>query len=304
MRDDSIYRAVCSRNPDHARQLSPSELEALIVEGEHLCEGQGCDGQLELDDELELQCHVCHMVFPVTTLEDAHSEIGWGCEPCRSLREFDGDSIHVPGSFQARFDAYRWHQEDQDPKPIVVDGRTDYWEGLIHFCELHEFIGIVRDERIRAAPTGLFKRPAVCLSEATMGNWESLQGKHGKFGFVFRKRTILDVGGAPVIYLPPHLIRAQTANGGFAPEVQPFVQLLRTRRMNPTRPPFDFLHEREWRVPGDIDLTADNKPFAVIIDWDQVHWGVDDWQAVFQAASNFQELKPAEVAAPQRTIGT
>jgi hypothetical protein len=83
---------------------------------------------------------------------------------------------------------------------------------------------------------------------------------HGEYGFVFRKSDLMKIGGNPALYMRKPLIVAKS----FAPEVKPFVNLLRIPKIEPSQPRYDFLHEREWRVPTDIVLKS-TLPFGVIL---------------------------------------
>ncbi|MFA9480039.1 hypothetical protein ACERK3_17315 [Phycisphaerales bacterium AB-hyl4] len=172
---------------------------------------------------------------------------------------------------------------------LIRPGRTDYWEGVIHFCEPEEFAAIHRDDRIKACSTGYFKRPAVCLTEATQGNWSELQRVHGPFGYVFRKRQLIEIGGAPAIYMPYNLLEAQKVIG-FSDKVKPFVNLLHLRSTDLSGPPrHDYLHEREWRVPHDI-VFNNAEPFGVIVDWSQFSIATPNWEHVWSALMRFEEL--------------
>jgi hypothetical protein len=94
-------------------------------------------------------------------------------------------------------------------------------------------------------------RRAVCLCEiplsvvhyfATAPSDANPKAKYRFYGIAFSKRTIFDAGGRPVIYLPD-------AEGGWIPSEEKW------RHIRYEIGSVDFTHEREWRVPGDLDLT-------------------------------------------------
>jgi hypothetical protein len=93
---------------------------------------------------------------------------------------------------------------------------------------------------------------AVCLSEiplaalhhfTTPPERELAQGTYRPYGLSFSKRTIFDVGGRPVIYIPD-------AEGGWIPTAEKWRQV-RFELDNG----IDWTHEREWRLFGDLDLS-------------------------------------------------
>jgi len=280
MRGIREYEIRCDRG--HSRQLNATELESLIHSGEFECDK--CELAMNLTDHVTLECYTCHDELRVTSLAEASSWIAWeGCNHCGEYR-FGG--FHVRGSFQEAIAMYHWARNGQDAKPLLRVGRSDYWEGLIHFCDADEFAAIYEERTINAAKTGYFDLPAVCLTEATIGNWEELRERHGHFAYIFRKRDIIAAGGAPALYIPEHLIKAQASHGGFAESIKPFVNLLRIPSVTPQRSKHDFLHEREWRVASSITFEH-LTPFAVLLGKIRAQM---NWAPIFGAAHEFEEL--------------
>lgn len=277
------FRVGCEKG--HSRLLTATELETLIRGGEFAC--NRCSGEVDLlePDEIALECRICSDVFEERGLEAAQLTIEGDCPSCE-LREFNDDSIHVPGSWQTMEGSYEWMQSGKEDEPLRRLGRTDYWEGVIHFCSAKEFAQIQESGRIKASPTGYFKVPAVCLSEATEGGWDELRELHGDFGYVFHKREFLKVGGGPAVYLNPKTLAAQKRQG-FAEEIKPFVNVLRTHSNAPGKRRYDYLHEREWRTSGDI-VFRETEPYAVIKgDFDVSTPG---WAHIFGALMSYEEL--------------
>jgi hypothetical protein len=95
-------------------------------------------------------------------------------------------------------------------------------------------------------------RTAVCLSEiplaalhhfTTPPGQELAYGRYRPYGLAFSKRAIFDAGGRPVIYIPD-------VEGEWIPATEKWRQV----RFEPANQ-IDWTHEREWRVPGDLDLS-------------------------------------------------
>jgi hypothetical protein len=87
------------------------------------------------------------------------------------------------------------------------------------------------------------------------------------------------------------MIRAQQRAGGFANMVRPYVNVVRTKKIDPAKPRYDYLHEREWRVPSDVDLSV-YKPFGVILAEPNTpgRFGGVDGDIIFRAAASYGEL--------------
>jgi hypothetical protein len=279
------YDLICKNG--HNVSLGPSELESILQDEDFIC--GTCGAQLQLDDTLSLICHICDQPWDVSSLEEGAFAISQTCSHCA---EFTNDAFfHVPGSHFEDIAEYEWTHNGANAASLKRRGRLDYWEGLIHFCNRGQFVSIFRVGKILARATGYFKLPAVCLTETPSSECAELKKTHGDHGFVFRKSALMAVGGNPALYLREPLISAQLARGGFASEVQPFINLLRIPRIDPSGVRYDFLHEREWRVPGDIDLVT-TTPFGVVIpDGPPTQrFGGRDGATILAAARRYDEL--------------
>jgi hypothetical protein len=91
---------------------------------------------------------------------------------------------------------------------------------------------------------------AVCLSEIPLAALhhfttppERELATYRPYGIAFSKRTIFDVGGRPVIYIPD-------TEGDWIPIAQKWRQV----RFELDKE-IDWTHEREWRLLGDLDLS-------------------------------------------------
>jgi hypothetical protein len=100
--------------------------------------------------------------------------------------------------------------------------------------------------------------PVVCLSEiplASMDKFASPVGgtaRYRFYGVALSKTAVFGAGGRPVIYIPDD-------EGQWIPADQKWRQV----KFDP--PQVDWTHEREWRIPGDLDLTK--VPGLYVIVW-------------------------------------
>ena len=271
---------------DHQVTLTLNGLQSLIEDGESTCERCGTEMRFDEPDSVTLECYVCQNVSEVSSLAEANG-IGW--EGCLYCQEKGGVSASpcLRGSWSYRSREYDWARESKSIRPIIRVGRTDYWKAVVHFCTAEQFAEIQQTRTIRAAKTGYYSTPAVCLTEVPHTNWDDMRQRHGEFGYVFTKDELLRIGGGPALYVSDRLIAAQNAHGGFADAVKPFLNAMRRPGVNSEKPLHDFLHEREWRVPGDINL-GETVPFGVVRG--TFDTTVKGWQNIWDALLEFQEL--------------
>ncbi len=101
-------------------------------------------------------------------------------------------------------------------------------------------------------------QPVVCLSEIPLASMDEFAGpvdgsaRYRFYGVALSKKAVFSAGGRPVIYIPDD-------EGEWIPDDQTWRQV----RFDP--PQVDWTHEREWRAPGDLDLTK--VPGLYVIVW-------------------------------------
>jgi len=102
---------------------------------------------------------------------------------------------------------------------------------------------------------------SVCLTECTLPGILSHAARYGRFGLLFEKQVIVDLGGGPVAYVGVGTLRrarARAENGGDDADDFRFLNLYR-----PEKGHFqDFTHEREWRSPANVPV---DKAIAVVV---------------------------------------
>jgi len=274
--------------------FTPSDFDAWIGDCEFNC--QSCGTELSVEGA-KLECHICGAEIEFDHLSQIPMLFDERCPHCAGHPTWDADflSIVVAGSWAADYAVYDWTANGKRVDILERKGRSDYWEGLVHFCSAKEFIEIYRQRRIEAHATGAFRRRkgsagktrAVCLTETTEGNWAEIKAAHGDYGFVFQKRDIIGIGGAPAIYLPQRLFAALgRANQEIPCLLWPYLNKLKIGNAARGKR-YDFLHEREWRVPKDIDFD-EIRPYAVTFPKRRPR--IDDEELVLEAAREFQEL--------------
>jgi len=276
--------------------FTPTEFEEFISDGQFECDTCGEEMSAE---GYRIECFLCDMEFEGYSLSQIPLLLEERCASCAGREEWDAEfyTIRIAGSWTTEFEMYDWFMSPKAGEDLKRKGRTDYWEGLVHFCSAEEFISIYRDRRIKAASTGLYYKrnpdetKAVCLTESTISNWQEIKDTHGEYGFVFRKSEIIRLDGAPVISLPQSVIDEMKRRGEAIPQtLWPYITKLLLPSPTSQRK-IDFLHEREWRVPQDICF-EDVQPYAVV--FAKKRPGIDGEELILQAAREFQELSESE----------
>ncbi|QDV12241.1 hypothetical protein CA51_21220 [Rosistilla oblonga] len=281
-----------------SKSLTPSEFSEWAEEQDDECWCGSCGEELSVSN-LSLYCYICHADVDYMSLPDALHWLEERCPHCagRDVWEADFYSVSVAGSWSHVYGEYDWSASGKRRDELERETRTDYWEGVVHFCSAEEFISIYKERRIKAEPTGLYGRrnpketKAVCLSETTEPNWEEIKDIHGQYGFVFRKRDMIALEGAPAIYLPQSVIDEMKSTGDVIPrKLWPYLSKLKIPSASKGKK-HDFLHEREWRVPRDIDFNK-TRPYAVT--FPKRRPGIEEEELILYAAQEFQELSGSE----------
>lgn len=287
----------CSKG--YRRSLTPAHFSDAIDTEDFLC--PHCDEELCVSG-LNLECYICGAEINFDSLVEVRHMLGERCPYCAGSKYWDADfySIVVRGSWSDLFQSHDWFERGKSARPLERENRTDYWEGVVHFCDAEEFIAIYKERRIRAKSTGLYGKrspedtKAVCLTETPASNWDEIKATHGDYGFVFRKRDIIKLRGAPVIYLPQAVIDdLKAANQKIPRNLWPYLSKLQIPSATGQSGKHDYLHEREWRVPQDIQFD-DVLPFAIT--FPKRRPGIDGEELILHAAHEFQELSMNEAS--------
>lgn len=281
--EEVSFRVGCVKN--HELGLNATEIETLVRSGTLDCPKCGRDLELR-ESSIEIVCCVCQESMEAASLEEAGLLVNDFCGACAN-NGVEHCTLHVSDSLQCHQDEYEWMRSGRDPSRLTRKNRPDYWEGAVHFCSAEQFSSIYRDRRIRASRTGYFEVPAVCLTEAPANGWKELREIHGQFGFVFRKSDLIRAGGGPVLYLSEERIKAQAWHVG----LKALVNLLRIPSASGGKRAWDYLHEREWRMPIDIEFDA-LKPYAVVRG--PFNEATPGWRDIYGALQEFEELETGD----------
>jgi hypothetical protein len=289
----AIDKAILICANGHRTDMTLTSFEYWLKDGCLLCPQQGCSANVELEEPVGIGCYICGDGGEIQDLEHGRYLLEDKCDGCCGKHDFDEYSMHVIDSWPYWYAIHKWTEDGQNADELDRTGRTDYWEGVVHFCDVHEFISIYKERTLRPSPTGYFyaldpgNSKAVCLTETTRDNWKELKETHGDYGFLFRKRDIIALGGRPAIYLPDSELNLMKADKApFSLRLKPYVNALRIKSNSP-KTPYDYLHEREWRVAQAICFDT-TKPFAVV--FPKKYPNVTDAVQILHAAREFQEL--------------
>jgi hypothetical protein len=166
----------------------------------------------------------------------------------------------------------------KDASTISAADETDpTLKGISEQTASQRLMSMLTERRIRATRMPWTKRPAICFTESTWGGLLHHSMQYSPFGVGFSKAFLFSRGGGPAIYMTPGLLEHQKNHAGegnlpFDPHVYAFL----TPFMPAYAPkaykdkfwrrdkPIDYTHEREWRVPHDLDFDHSDVAFIIV----------------------------------------
>jgi hypothetical protein len=115
-------------------------------------------------------------------------------------------------------------------------------------------VNILKERKIYSSPMPFLPRNAnaVCFSECIWEGLAALSEQYSAYGVVFSKRLIFKKGGGPALYMRGDHVR--DLGGNIPASIEPFVAPFDPEGALEPRAPLDFLHEREWRLPGALNF--------------------------------------------------
>lgn len=135
---------------------------------------------------------------------------------------------------------------------------------------------ILKEQQIYATIMPWTDNPAICFTECT---WSSLlihANKYSCYGIGFKKSFLFNNGGGPVIYLRQDLWLKQKeliGNGKqfFHPRLGAFITPFNPDYASDAYKkeywkdtPIDYTHEREWRVPDNLNFNYIDIDFIIV----------------------------------------
>jgi hypothetical protein len=140
--------------------------------------------------------------------------------------------------------------------------------------------------------------PVACFSESTKPAVTKLirEGRYEPCGIGFSKQRIFDSNGGPALYVRgdewqtmtevlPHPLRSRLVRFWPGAETDPD-----DRSADHLRTPSQWLHEREWRIPGDFRFDWVDVEFLLVphLGWQAFYadwiesWAGEEYAAIFQ----------------------
>ena len=137
---------------------------------------------------------------------------------------------------------------------------------------LHEYIGVPAIDRlisiltsktIHASPMPLMENAsAVCFTECV---WDALVAhgnRYSSYGVVFSKRTIFEAGGGPALNIRGDIL--QNGIGSLPQALKAFVVPFDPEGLIQAGTIQDWIHEREWRLPGTIKFEYSEVKYVLV----------------------------------------
>jgi hypothetical protein len=160
----------------------------------------------------------------------------------------------------------------KDAAPFCVKEHPDEVAAILGLSARDRLFTMLAEGKIRSTRMPWTNKYATCFTECT---WPSLLGhaeRYSSFGIGFNKSFVFSQGGGPAIYMRQDLLRDQLAKSAIVPSMYSFVTPFAPKYAPPKylkddwggRPPVDYTHEREWRVPGDVNFGLDDVAFVCV----------------------------------------
>jgi hypothetical protein len=130
---------------------------------------------------------------------------------------------------------------------------------------------ILKSKKILASRLPWNNKKAVCLTECPWGSLLAHAKTYSPYGVGFKKEFVFAKTGGPAFYVRPDLYEQQKWDDEVHKFVTPFWPEYRPEALknfgamkNRT---VDYSHEREWRVPTDLDFEYEDIAFIVLNDY-------------------------------------
>lgn len=161
-------------------------------------------------------------------------------------------------------------------KENANDGAVKAIKGVAN----ERLVSILKSGKIVATPMPWTNSHAVAFTECPWSSLLDHAKQYSAYGVGFKKSHLFAAGGGPAIYLRPHLYdnqadfrsEAKPEWKGFHPEVFAFITPFcppyapasyKEKHWN-KKPPVDYSHEREWRVPHDFSFKLSQVEFVIV----------------------------------------
>lgn len=286
MNRDIKYKATCKNG--HITVLDACGLQEIMES--NMCEK--CNQKIvDLDPDIfDIECANCEQYSEEGFWNDFIGTIDLAeCYICQKSFGNNGN-ICVVGSKAHQTGIFKSFVDRADYRDFIRNDRPDYWDIVVHFTSKNNLLSILNDKKINSYPTGYFKHTdpinskAVCLTETPIDFAKELASKFGPFGIAFTKKDIISFGGGPALSLNPDVLNSQM-HLGFGNNLKPFINTISNR--------FNFISEREWRLPGDL-LFSNICPNFIIIPYqltNEILWG-SDWEIIVDSGWSYSIVQP------------
>lgn len=146
-----------------------------------------------------------------------------------------------------------------------TDNPTAHVKGMQPYDRI---VSMLNGKKILASRLPWNNRNAICLTECPWSSLLSHAKTYSPYGIGFTKEFIFNKGGAPAFYVRPDLFEKQQWNNEVLTFTTPFWPPYRNAALRTNgklgNKNVDYSHEREWRVPEDMDFAYTDIAFVVL----------------------------------------
>lgn len=238
---DSAHRCIDCNRYAHTSCVE-NNIHSCMLRNGYRC--QKCFDYSDCDS-----CGLLHAESCIVTAGEAAEVLGRLCEECAY-----GDDSHLTEAVEIL--SLKIDRIDETSRHYfrAAKAYADASVACTHLIRaqnpeaaLSKLEKILTTKKLLSNETGFFaqseKTKAVCFTEMTIRGLIQHAVRYSPFGIAFPKSYVLEKGGGPALYIPGSRIRVSKIPSS----LKPFVNKLDLDN-------HDFHHEREWRVPRDLDF--------------------------------------------------
>ena len=141
---------------------------------------------------------------------------------------------------------------------------TDPLFPFLNTSGLEKLQNIMRTGTIYASPMPFLRTDpkAVCFTECIWEALVELSDRYSPYGLVYSKRLIFRKGGGPALYVRGDVLK--TTLQSFPSELEPMIAPFDPEGVLIKGTVLDWLHEREWRLPGPLNFEDWELEFVIV----------------------------------------
>lgn len=152
-------------------------------------------------------------------------------------------------------------------RSLTVDWKVDICHPLYEYKQAsasRRLKNILRESTVYASPIPFVEENpnAVCFSECVWPAIADLSDKYSPYGLAFNKRVLFNRGGGPALYMRGDML--QESETEIPAEMRALISPFDPDAVLREGRPHDWIHEREWRLPRDLEFVDAEVEYVIV----------------------------------------